>query len=146
MDIKQLMTLASFRNNVKIIPYSNSDACWEWQGGSLPNGYGVASIGSSKTELAHRFIAGFLEDVKDKVVLHTCDNPCCVRPDHLRVGTQQDNMRDMFNKDRSNSKLNRTAVLDIRTRILSRPEYAKKYGIAVGTVGDIQRKSTWKHI
>ena len=140
------MTVARFWNKVKVIPESNSDACWEWQGATMPNGYGVASIGKSETQLAHRFSAGLTQDIEGQTVLHVCDNPLCVRPDHLRVGTQQDNINDMISKGRKNTKLNRVAVLDIRSRQLSRPEYALKYGVTVGTIGDVQRRRVWQHI
>lgn len=147
MDKGKLMTIARFWNKVNVVPESNSDACWEWQGGTLNNRsghrYGVASIGRSKTELAHRFVAGLTEDIEGRVVQHTCDNPICVRPDHLIVGDQKTNMRDMYEKDRANSKLDRVKVLDIRTKSLSRAEYAKKYNISEYTVGEVQRRKTW---
>jgi hypothetical protein len=143
MNVKDIETQARFWNKVKVIPQSNSDACWEWQGGTMPNGYGVASIGESETMLAHRFAASLTQDIKDQTVLHTCDNPLCVRPSHLVVGSQKDNMRDMFDKERSNNKLNAAAVRDIRTKTLSRPEYAAKYGISEYTVGEVQRGKTW---
>lgn len=150
MDKGKLMTIARFWNKVKIVPESNSDACWEWQGGTLNNrsghNYGVASIGHSKTELAHRFVAGLTDNIEGRVVQHTCDNPICVRPDHLIVGDQKDNLLDMYQKGRNNTKLDRVKVLDIRTKSLTREEYAKKYNITVGTVGDVQRGTVWKWV
>jgi hypothetical protein len=146
MKTNQVMTVARFWNKVKIIPEANSDACWEWQGGTMPNGYGVASIGESKTQLAHRFAASLSQDIKNQIVRHKCDNPLCVRPDHLEVGTQQENISDMINKERKHTKLYRQAVLDIRTKQLSRPEYALKYGVTIGTIGDVQRRQVWRHI
>jgi hypothetical protein len=143
MNTTKIMTQARFWAKVKVIPQSNSQKCWEWQGGTMPNGYGVASIGKSETMLAHRYAASLSQDITDKVVQHMCDNPLCVRPDHLIVGTQQDNMRDMFVKERSNNKLDIASVRDIRSKKLSREEYALKYGIAIGTVGDVQRRYTW---
>ena len=137
------MTQARFWNKVNVIPQSNSAQCWEWQGGTLPNGYGVASIGQSKTMLAHRFVASLTSDITDKVVIHSCDNPLCVRPDHLIVGSQQDNIDDMFAKGRNSAKVNPVIVKDIRTKFLTRPEYAAKYGISIHTVGEIQRRQTW---
>ena len=146
MNITEIETQARFWNKVKIISESNIDACWEWQGGTMPNGYGVASIGKTKTMLAHRFAASFTQDIKDKTVLHRCDNPLCVRPSHLIVGTQKDNMRDMYVKERSNNKLDINAVRDIKSKILSRTEYAKKYGISEYTVGSVQRGDTWSWV
>lgn len=146
MNNKDIMTQARFWNKVDIVPESNSQACWLWTGGTLPNGYGVASIGESKTMLAHRFAASLSNDITDKVVLHKCDNPLCVRPDHLIVGTQQDNISDMYNKQRQNSKLDIAAVRDIRTKTLTRKQYALKYQISVYTVGEIQRGKTWQYV
>jgi hypothetical protein len=147
MDKDTLMTIARFWNKVKIVPESNSDACWEWQGGKLNNrngqNYGIASIGKSKTELAHRFVARLTEDIDNQVVQHRCDNPLCVRPDHLVVGDQKQNMQDMYRKGRANVKLDRVKVLDIRSRMLSRAEYAKKYNVSEYTIGEVQRGTTW---
>ena len=143
MNITDIETQARFWNKVKIVSESNSNACWEWQGGTMPNGYGVASIGKSKTQLAHRYAASLTQDIQNKTVLHSCDNPLCVRPSHLIVGSQKDNMRDMFEKERSNNKLDIAAVRDIRTRSLARPEYAIKYGVSEYTIGEVQRGKTW---
>lgn len=146
MNTIDVMTQARFWNKVKVIPESSSKDCWEWQGGTLPNGYGVASIGKSKTMLAHRFSASLTQDIEDKIVMHKCDNPLCVRPDHLSVGTQTDNMTDMQRKDRMNRTLNITAVSDIRERVLTRAAYAKKYNVTVGTIRDVQLGYTWRYI
>lgn len=79
-----------------------TDGCWEWTGSRRPKGYGVFAVNGARRESAHRvayalFIgpisAGFF-------VCHRCDNPRCVRPDHLFLGTQADNMRDMHAKGR----------------------------------------------
>lgn len=142
-DIEQLETQARFWNKVKIIPESQSRSCWEWQGATMENGYGVASIGKSKTQLAHRYAASLTQDISNKIVQHICDNKLCVRPSHLRIGSQLDNMRDMYVKNRQNSKVNIEIVRDIRLKSLTRIEYAEKYNISEHTVGDIQRRTTW---
>jgi len=88
-----------FWKNVK-----KTDSCWLWTArgrcGSL--GYGQFWLGykDGKTT-AHRaaWILTF-GDPKDLYVLHKCDNPLCVNPDHLFLGTQQDNVRDCFSKGR----------------------------------------------
>lgn len=146
MNIEDIETLARFWRKVNIVPESNSTACWEWQGGTMSNGYGVASIGKSKTQLAHRFVAGLTQDITNRVVMHTCDNKLCVRPSHLIVDDQKANMRDMYNKNRQNSKLNPNAVRDIRTGRLSRIEYCQKYGVSEHTIGEVQRRYTWKWV
>jgi hypothetical protein len=76
--------------------------CWTWTGSRQPRGYGTFGVGH-KSELAHR-IAYRIEHgaVPARLhVLHACDNPPCVRPSHLFIGTQTDNNRDAWTKGRS---------------------------------------------
>lgn len=75
-----------------------SAGCWEWTS-QRRNHYGLFSL-NSKPVSAHR-VSYFLEYGEyDGLVLHKCDNPPCVRPDHLFIGTHQDNTDDMFEKGR----------------------------------------------
>ena len=77
-----------------------SDGCWLWVG-SINHRYGWLVVRGRKVR-AHRFsyeLAYGLIPV-GLLVLHRCDNPPCVRPDHLFVGTQTDNMQDMLRKGR----------------------------------------------
>lgn len=78
------------------------NGCWEWQGWKDPDGYGMFRYACRKDTKAHRFSVMHLagSDIKGKVVCHRCDNPGCVNPDHLFVGTQLDNIKDCFNKNR----------------------------------------------
>ena len=78
-----------------------SEYCWEWQAYKNNRGYGVFGIGK-ETYLAHRvsyqFVYGKIP--KGDRVLHRCDNPCCVNPSHLFLGSQYDNMWDKVIKKR----------------------------------------------
>jgi hypothetical protein len=80
-----------------------SEGCWEWQGWRDDGGYGsIGSFGNADRVKTHRYSwqlhNGPIPD--DLLVCHTCDNPPCVRPDHLFLGTHLDNMRDKMKKGR----------------------------------------------
>lgn len=76
--------------------------CWTWTGGTSRNGYGAFWTKEKRLVRASRFsYALHYGPIPDgMVVCHRCDNPPCVRPDHLFLGTQGDNMRDMWQKGR----------------------------------------------
>lgn len=78
-----------------------SDGCWEWQGHTTGRGYGSLRIDKHPVK-THR-LSWFIHfgQPGDKLVCHTCDNPRCVRPDHLFLGTHPDNMGDMARKGRA---------------------------------------------
>jgi hypothetical protein len=81
-----------------------SETCWEWTAGCFTNGYGQFQL-AGQPYMAHR-IAWTLENgpIPDGLsILHRCDNKLCVRPDHLWVGTHDDNMADMAEKGRAAS-------------------------------------------
>jgi len=73
--------------------------CFEWTGGKTNGGYGVFNFGS-RTILAHRLAYRLVGGERCDVIMHKCDNPCCVNPSHLAGGTAADNMADMDAKGR----------------------------------------------
>jgi len=93
------LTLAQLvARNTPALP---KDVCWPWNGTMLSNGYGVVKH-KRKPYKAHRasFIINKGEIPAGMYVCHSCDNPSCVNPNHLWLGTPKDNMHDKVAKDR----------------------------------------------
>lgn len=128
--------------------------CWIWTGGTRPNGKGVLYPRhwneNKKSIGAHRFSYiihhGIIED--GIYVCHKCDTPLCVNPEHLFLGSHQDNMKDMTEKNRSYkgrgekkhcSKLTNKQANEIRENPLSQSKLAKIYGVSQATIGRIKR-------
>ncbi len=85
-------------DRVHQVPWSG---CWLWDGGLDKDGYGKASVPvTNRSVRAHRVAYDAWVSVPGVVVMHTCDVPACCNPDHLRSGTQRDNIRDMDLKGR----------------------------------------------
>ncbi len=87
------------------------------------------------------------------VIMHTCDNPRCINPLHLRLGTQLDNIADMMSKGRQargtmkpNAKLNEQLAMTVYYATGKHIDIAKQFGISKASVGDIKSRRTWKHI
>lgn len=82
----------------------SDNECWIWSGTKNKKGYGciIKDDGSRKRHLAHRasYIINKGEIPDGLYVLHSCDNPSCVNPNHLRVGTQSENIKEAFDKGR----------------------------------------------
>lgn len=83
------------------VPDPNS-GCWLWFAATTSAGYGQHRVAVRKREYAHRYsFETFVRPLNDKEhVLHKCDTPCCVNPDHLFAGSNQDNRSDMARKAR----------------------------------------------
>ncbi|MCD1287310.1 HNH endonuclease [Brevibacterium sp. CCUG 69071] len=120
------------------------------------DGYGLFSFGN-RHRRAHRasyeLHVGPIPD--GLVVRHKCDNPPCVNPLHLEVGTGVDNTNDRFIRGRSargesggRAKLTEAQVLEIRSISddLNYREIAMKFSISRSTVWQIVRRKTWRHI
>jgi hypothetical protein len=134
----------------------NPTGCLEWTGAKIKDGYGMIKVGGVST-LAHRF--SYERHVSaipsDRKVLHTCDNPSCVNPDHLFLGTDQDNVDDMFAKGRGRkasgeahgrTKLTETDVLAIKSDPRKYRDIATAFGIGKSTVGYIKSGKNWPHV
>lgn len=114
--------------------------CWNWKNATDKDGYGVIAYGG-KTYKAHRlaYIATNGKIPEKNVVMHICDNPSCVRPDHLKAGTQAENLADMRRKGRNSRKLEDEDVEFIReTRLFSPRELAESYNVSLTTIYGIR--------
>lgn len=136
------------------------EECWNFIGSSNKKGWhGQFHNDAGKNELAHRAAWRlFVGPIPDGMqVLHKCDNPVCLNPKHLFLGTQSDNAKDMWEKGRARpksslgenhgmSKLTDGAVNEIRKSTMSGIELARKYGVTPTTVCDVRKRRIWKHI
>jgi len=128
--------------------------CLEWTGCCHVTGYGV-TWAYDKMWRTHR-LALHLEgiDISGHLVLHSCDNPRCCNPNHLRLGTHQDNTDDKVSRGRQargnhngNTKLTEKDVLDIRQiRGMSYRAIAKRYGVSRQNIYSIINRKLWRHI
>ncbi len=128
--------------------------CWEWQGTIEILGYGVIQV-SGKYYKAHRLAWQlFHQRIPVLLILHSCDNKKCVNPNHLREGTQQDNMDDMVRRGRSHAPRNKgvvTAEIVKEIKRLRREKVfidtiAEQLNIGRSLVGHISAGNTWKHV
>ena len=142
----------------------SDDECWEWTASKNKKGYGnfYISVGHSKDKhcLAHRraWILTYGEIPQGLQVLHSCDNPPCVNPKHLFLGTNEDNVKDKIQKGRArnlmgeehpNSKLTEDKVVKIRllrSEGLTLQKIGSMYNIDLSTVGKVCNRQLWKQI
>lgn len=140
------------------MPEPNS-GCWLWLGHIEQGGYGKARF-RRRAYRAHRLSwEAFHGPIQDGLfVCHRCDNPACVNPDHLWLGTHEENMQDMRDKGRapfgtdqrgeSNPfcRLTEEIVRKVRAASGTCPEIAIRFGLNKWTVHDVRARRTWRHI
>ena len=134
--------------------------CWLWTGSKDKRwGYGFVNR-NGQTRGAHRWSWELVNGPipKGMIIMHKCDNPGCVNPDHLALGTHQDNVDDMIRKGRAKhynnrfgvnhpqAKLNEDAVRDIRSSKLSLSKMGAKYGVCIQTISRVRLNMIWKHV
>lgn len=131
----------------------SDDGCWEWTAARDSDGYGRLQIGGRKgrSRYAHRlsYAIEHGETPGGLVrVLHTCDNRACVRPDHLFLGTQEENLQDRTAKGRSNSKLTEDQVRAIFTRCFTESHTALgvEFGVSPAAIWMIAKGRTWLRV
>lgn len=146
--------------------------CWIWQGKKNHKGYGYVSV-CGNTIGAHRlsFLLHRGPIPKGLEVMHTCDIPACINPEHLMLGTTKDNARDCVRKGRkpfqknrelarrcrevqigeknSFSRLSEDDIIQIRQYSLSglsQRQIAARFGVTQTNIGYILRGETWKSV
>ncbi len=150
--------MSNFDDVWKHVNKKSDEECWEWIGYKDKGGYGTIRF-RNKQAYAHRLI---YEIVCGKIseglsVLHTCDNPSCVNPKHLFLGTQQDNINDAVAKKRmavgshhGMSKLVENEAKEIRklysTGLYSQRKLGKMFCVDQHQIYCIVNYKTWKNI
>lgn len=155
---------------------SKTDGCWLWTAGKFHAGYGQFRL-AGRTVKAHRIAYELThgpipvgESYHDTCVCHTCDNKLCVRPDHLFLGTQADNVADMVSKGRQalgdhngsrtkperlprgehhkrpTAKLDEDRVRAIRVATGTQAKIAAAYGVSFQLVSLIRSRKIWAHV
>lgn len=124
--------------------------CWLWMASKAEFGYGLFA-GHRAHRISWEFTNGPIPNRLQ--VLHACDTPACVRPEHLFLGTQSDNIQDALRKGRLpcgessyNARLTAEQVKKIRTMSGSRQTIADHFGVHYGTINAIQRGVSWKWV
>ena len=133
--------------------------CWLWSGATDHDGYGIfsGSIGGVIFKKAHRFSYTLQTGEvipSDMVVMHSCDNPRCVNPDHLSLGTSRENMLDKIAKGRANTPRSvlspvpsLSAEQRLRIAIDPRPyaQIAVDFGVSGAVIGQIRAQDSALH-
>lgn len=151
----------------KVKKFPGENACWIWTAAKLPDGYGQFSIYTGHSFRAHRISFELEYGPYDRnfCVLHRCDNPSCVNPRHLFLGTYADNHRDMDQKGRRanntgnlvfgekcrgevhhNARLKISDVLAIRADRGDNYKAAERFGISYRHLMQIKTRVRWRHI
>ena len=137
------------------------DECWPWTGKMASGGYGSIRDEDGRMTRTHR-VAWRLANgpIPDGLMIrHSCDNPPCCNPRHLAPGTQLDNMRDMYRRQRANhprgpraanAKLTEADIIEIRSRHAARSsklvEMAREYGLHRSQIERIVHRKAWAHL
>ncbi len=143
----------------RLVDRSDSESCWPWLGAVFEQagGYGAFTLKYPKVVRAHR-VSFFFTYGRWPIgmLLHSCDNPPCVNPLHLREGSAADNSADAKAKGRhahgeriGSAKLTSALVMEIRLADLLGAEWsylAQRYGVSESTIADAILRRTWAHV
>lgn len=146
-----------FEEKFEAVPFGG---CWIWTAAINANGYACVWDGEkveAASRVSYRLYIG--EIPRGAFICHHCDNPLCVRPDHLYAGTHKQNMADKMRRGRGagapmnskgegnvKAKLRVTDVLVIRQSSAGSRELAATFGVNIGTIQSIRSRKTWRHL
>jgi len=170
INLDTLTALA--RNRLALNTEVQASGCWTWTGAVTGEGYGSLRFNGTGWK-AHRlcYLAYRGQIPHGLCVCHTCDNRVCINPDHLWIGTNQENAQDMGRKGRTGlqrhpeqaklirmkqigeqhpqAKLTNEAVRAIRKQVLAGKrthEIANQYGVSQDTISRVGKKESWSHV
>ena len=117
-------------------------------------GYPHITINNKSTRLSRYMYESYRGEIPEgKIIMHLCDNPSCINPDHLKIGTHTENIKDRDNKGRAikgekchNSKLKEKDIREIRISTLSTKELSIKFNVSDSNIRDIRNRKAWKHV
>lgn len=134
--------------------FEKSEGCWNWTAALGGRGYGhfwFEGRPRPASQVSHILYIGKIPD--GLFVLHRCDNRKCVRPDHLFLGTNRENMDDMVAKNRQakgeslgTAKLTEPEARAIRNDPRSQRAIGRDYGVSHTVVGQIKSGAIWRHV
>lgn len=138
--------------------------CWNWKGVLSETGYATTRYNGRYVGAHRAYYAHYVEPIPPhRVVMHTCDNPACVNPEHLRLGTQGENIADRNAKgrgkgwvydqgpgsERANAKLDEAKVIEIRARAAAGEMFkdlAAEFGVSGTTISVVVNRKAWTHV
>lgn len=138
-------------SNIMVHPRTK---CWVYGGASYKRPYGTFKLDGKLLRTNRASWQLHNGPIPDGMhVCHHCDRPSCVNPDHLFLGTAQENKADSVSKDRHMrgerapfAKLTTADVIKIRADTRSLEEISKDYGVSYKAIDHVKRRKNWKHV
>lgn len=123
------------------------NGCILWTGSTNQKGYAHLAFRGRLRRVTRLMMEQRLGELDAAVhVLHRCDNPRCINPDHLFLGDNTANVADKVSKERQAKKMTRQDVLEIRADPRLHREIAADYGVSRSLVGFIKLRKSWGHV
>jgi hypothetical protein len=159
VETKSCYELTPKERLLKFVKINEETNCWDWIGAKNRKGYGSLHFGG-KTRIAHRMSYELYvgEIPSGLLVCHHCDQPECINPEHLFLGTDLDNSNDKFLKGRQRflvgednvtSKLTTFEIVEIKNMLkegIGLTVIAKKYNTSRSNIDSIKKHKSWRHI